>query len=63
MNVSASTLDIRSLVAPFVVEHKLSCKCRGQQEADYRGAVLNSRGVNEAIKPFQSQGLALDLFL
>lgn len=57
-DLCATTVDRQATPAPFVVDHKTYwMSCSSREEADYLTAVLNSPGVNEAIKPFQSTGL------
>lgn len=57
-NVSAAYLDRGLLPLDLLVEHKLYwLSCTSPDEAHFLTAVLNSRAVNEAIKPFQSMGL------
>ena len=57
-NVSAAYLDRGLLPLDFLVDHKLYwLPCASPDEAHFLVAILNSRAVNEAIKPFQSMGL------
>lgn len=57
-NVSAAYLDRGLLPLEFLVESKLYwLSCTSPDEAHFLVAILNSRAVNEAIKPFQSTGL------
>lgn len=57
-DVSATRVDTSSLPGLFVAEHKLyRADFETLEEADYVTAILNSRTVNDAIKPFQSMGL------
>jgi hypothetical protein len=57
-NISACVVNVVRAGRRFKVDHKLYwCHCTSESEAYYLGAILNSRAVNEAIKPFQSRGL------
>lgn len=57
-NVSAAYLNRGLLSLEFLVDHKLYwLPCTSPDEAHFLVAILNSRSVNEAIKPFQSMGL------
>ena len=57
-DVCATRVDTSLLPGRFVAEHKLyRSDFSTLDEADYVIAILNSRAVNSAIKPFQSMGL------
>jgi hypothetical protein len=57
-NVSAAYFDRIAPTLPLVIEHKLYWAAFNRPaEAHFVTAILNSTGVNEAIKPFQSTGL------
>lgn len=57
-NISACAVELAAVDKRFKVDHTLYwCHCGSAGEAHYVAAVLNSRAVNAAIKPFQSRGL------
>ena len=57
-DVCATRVDTTELPGTFVAEHKLyRADFATMEEADFLVAILNSRAVNAAIKPFQSLGL------
>lgn len=57
-NVAATPIDNAKLPLGFIVDTTLYwIAVRDSSEAHYLAAVLNSAGVNDAIKPFQSTGL------
>lgn len=57
-NVSATFFDRKSHPLSLIVEHTIYWAAfSNKQEAAYLCAVLNSRVVNRAIKPFQATGL------
>ncbi len=57
-DISAARVPTGGRFDRFVVDHKLyHTQCASAPEAEYLVAVLNSRTVNEVIKPFQSRGL------
>ncbi len=57
-NVAAAFFDRSMHALPLIVEHTVYwAALASREEADYLCAVLNSEGVNLAIKPFQAMGL------
>jgi hypothetical protein len=57
-NVAAALFDRSTHTLPLIVEHTVYwAALASREEADYLCAVLNSEGVNLAIKPFQAMGL------
>ena len=57
-NVAAAFFDRHTHTLPLIVEHTVYwAALASREEADYLCAVLNSEGVNLAIKPFQAMGL------
>lgn len=57
-DISACTVDARDVHPAFVADAKTyKTDCKSASEAAYLCSFLNSRALNESIKPFQSLGL------